>query len=263
MRTVAVANSKGGVGKTTVAVHLAHGLALQGARTLLVDLDPQAHATAWFLGLGGGSGPGLAEALLSRRIGEEHLREVEGRPGLSLLPASQTLAAAEHSLSKALGGQLVLRKVLATRARDYDFAVLDCPPALGFYVISALVASDGVLAPVPAAFLSLAGLRQLEEGVTQAREMLEVDTRILGYVLFAADPREAITAEVREALQQQAGDKLLRSEIRVSTAAKALPARQRTALDDGEDERGREDYRALVREVRGRLERPHGKRSER
>lgn len=253
MRVLAVANSKGGVGKTTLAVHLAVGLAQEGHRTLLVDLDPQGHATAWLLGLDA-SGPGVAEALLARRIAPEMLRAIDGRDRLRLLAATPALAATEHPLARAIGGQLVLRKVLEDQAQAFDYAVLDCPPALGFYVLSALCASDGVLAPVPAAFLSFAGLRQLEDGVNQARELLGVDTRILGYVLFAADPREAITEEARAGLRQEAGDKLYRAEIRVSTAAKSLPARRVTAWDPHEDDRGAEDYPAVLKETLKRLD---------
>jgi len=254
MKTLAIANAKGGTGKTTLAVHLATGLARQGKRVLLVDLDPQASATSWLLGIGHDANVGTAEALLSKRIEHDHIRPIAGRDGLFLMPATTALAASEDVISRRPLAHLTLGKVLRGVAGSYDFAILDCPPAAGFYVVSALCAADGVVAPVLGAFLSLAGLRRLEEVVAEVREGLDSTTQVLGYVLFAADPREAITAEAREILGKEAGGKLYKAEVRVSTAAKALPARRETAWDAGADPRGAEDYPAIMRETLERLD---------
>ncbi len=253
MRTLAIANAKGGTGKTTVAVHLAAGLARQGRRVLLIDLDPQGSASTWLLGIDHGVGAGTAEALLAKRIGPEHLHQVPGyEQRLMILPATAELEVSRERIASRPVAHLTLRRALRDIAGSYDYAVLDCPPAIGFLTVSALCAADAVLAPVLAAYLSLAGLRRLEELVAEVRDGLESETRILGYVLFAADPREAITAEARATLQG-AEARLFRSEVRISTAAKALPARRATAWDDGADERGSEDYRALLRETLAKL----------
>jgi chromosome partitioning protein len=253
VRTLAIANAKGGTGKTTLAVHLAVGLAVQGRRVLLVDLDPQANATAWLLGAAHPIRSGAAEALVARRIAPEHLHAIPGRERLSLLPASKALAASEPSLSRRPAPDSALRAALRSVSEAFDFAIVDCPPAAGFYVVSALVAADAVVAPVLAAFLSLAGLARLEELVADVREGIGSDLSVLGCVLFAADRREAITAEARETLQAAAGAKLYSAEVRVSTAAKVLPANRATAWDDGADERGREDYRKVLKETLTRL----------
>jgi chromosome partitioning protein len=193
--------------------------------------------------------------MLARRIAPEHL-QATGRERLSLLPATNALAASEATLSRRPAPDMALRAALRTVAADYDFAIVDCPPAAGFYVVSALVAAEAVIAPVLAAYLSLAGLRRLEELVVDVKEGVGSDLAVLGYVLFAADPREAITGEARETLRAAAGDKLFSTEVRVSTAAKALPANRATAWDDGADERGLEDYRRVIKETLARLGRP-------
>jgi chromosome partitioning protein len=253
MKTVAVAMGKGGTGKTTVAVHLAAGLARQGKRVLLADLDPTAHATAWLLGLDAVGGKGMADALREDRLAPEHLREVAERPGLTLLPATRALAGAEHALASEEGGQAILRGLLQQHSDRWDYAFLDCPPNLGFYSISALCAADGILAPLPCAFLSLAGLRLLEESVARVQKRLGARAQLLGYLLFGADAREAITEQTREVLERDAGELLYRTEVRVSTAAKALPARRLTAWDEGADQRGAEDYAGVLKETLERL----------
>lgn len=256
MKTIAIANAKGGTGKTTTAVHLAVGLAKEGRRVLLADLDPQGSATAWLMGLDGAEGSkGTAEALQAGRILDEHVHQVEDRPGLELMPATAALPSADLVLANEVAGETILRRAFEKQRDRWDFVVLDCPPNIGLTVVSALCASDGVIAPVLGAYLSLAGLRRLEETVSRIRERLDVHTKVLGYVLFAADPREAITAEARDILKKEAGGKLFRAEVRVSTAAKALPARRETAWDEASaDVRGAEDYRALLRETLMRLD---------
>lgn len=255
MRTFAIANSKGGVGKTTLAVHLATGLAREGHRVLLADLDPQANATGWLLGPLEPAARGVADVLTKGRppdAGELH--PVPGRDGLTVLPSTPSLAGADLALAGEVAGETVLRRALAPLRTRFDFVVLDCPPTLGLTVLSALCAADTVIAPVLGAYLSLTGLKRLEDTCERIRERLGARTRVLGYVLFAADPREAITAEARELLEREAPGRLLSAEVRVSTAAKALPARRETAWDEGADPRGAEDYPAVLAEIMARLE---------
>lgn len=255
MRVLALASGKGGSGKTTLAVHLAEGLRRQGRKVLLADLDPTGHATAWLLGLTGVEGRGTADALRDDRIEDAHLREVEGRPGLHVMPSTPAL----HSIGKLLAGEPrpdeILRGLLRDVGERWDVAILDCPPDLGSLTLNALCAAEGVVAPVLPGVLALGGLRALESTVaTLERRGGGQVARVLGYVLFAADPRENLTDEARELLKREAPSKLFRSEVRVSTAAKVLPLRRETAWDDGADARGAEDYPAVLREVLTRLD---------
>lgn len=254
MRTIALAGAKGGVGKTSVAIHLAEGLRRQGRRVLLIDLDPTGHLSTWLLGLDRSPGKGTAEALLDDAIGPAYYRDVEGRPGLSLMPATPALQGADLTLAQTNGGQAILRGLLGEVARSFDFAVLDCPPSLGIYTFSALCAASAVLAPVPCTPLALVGLRLLEENVALARKRLGASAAIIGFLPFAADPRESLTAETRTMLEDAAKALVYRSEVRVSAAAKALPLHRATAWDDGRDPRGREDYQAVLRETMSRWE---------
>lgn len=248
---LAVANAKGGTLKTTLAVHLAAGLARKGSRVLLVDLDPQGNASTWLLGALPET-PGAAEALRGTlRLEDAH--PVPDRPGLLVLHGGPTVAGAEIALAAEVAGETLLGRALRRHARRLDYVVLDCPPALGLTVVSALVAADGVIVPLPPAFLALAGLAHLEEMLGRVGERLGAKARLLGAVLVAADPREAITGEIRALLKGALGTKFYTAEVRVSTAAKSLPAHQRTAWEDGADARGAEDYAAVLTETLARL----------
>ncbi len=254
MIVLAVANAKGGTLKTTLAVHLAAGLARQGARVLLADLDPQGNASTWLVGDTPATA-GAAEALRGH-LTLEHTHDVPAHPGLRLLHGGPTLAGAEITLAAEVAGETLLRRALMRLAGRFEYVVLDCPPALGLTVVSALVAADGVIVPLPPAFLALAGLARLEETLDRVVERLGAKARLLGAVLVAADPREAITGEIRALLRAELGPKCYRAEVRVSTAAKALPAHRRTAWDDGADPRGAEDYAAVLTETLKRLRAP-------
>lgn len=254
MITLAVANAKGGVGKSTTAVHLATGFARQKKKVLFVDLDPQANSTQWLLGELPPETKGAADLLLNDGPpSKEEIHAVPERERLWMVPATPKLATTDVFLAQAAGGQMVLRDALAELAKEYDYAILDCPPNFNVTVLNALCASDGVIAPVLAAFMSLAGLQRLEDTIQRIKKRLNVRTSVLGYVLFAADSREAITTEARNLLRQAAGEKLFKSEIRVSTAAKSLPAHRKVAWDAGADERGAEDYKSLLKELSGHL----------
>jgi chromosome partitioning protein len=253
---LAVANAKGGSGKTSLAVHLAAGLARQHQRVLLVDLDPQGNASTWLLGTLPTT-PGAAEALRGHlRLEDAHA--VPDRPGLVVLAGGPALAGVEIALAAEVAGETLLRRALGRHTGRVDYVVLDCPPALGLTVVSALVAADGVIVPLPPAFLALAGLAHLQETLDRVRERLGATARLLGVVLVAADPREAITGEIRALLRRELGGTCYRAEVRVSTAAKALPAHQRTAWDDDADPRGAKDYTAVLTETLTRLRR-HGR----
>ncbi|HTP49483.1 MAG TPA: ParA family protein [Anaeromyxobacteraceae bacterium] len=247
MRTIAVAGGKGGSGKTSVAVHLAVGLARRRKRVLLVDLDPTRHASTWLLGPLS-EAKGIADVLLEERVRPEHRHHVED--GLEVLPATRALQSLDLKLANEPGGQFILRRALED-LENIDFTLLDCPPALGYFTTAAVFAADAILAPLACSPLCLAGLELLEEHVSLMSRRAKSAPLRVDLVLFAADSREALTAETRALLESKAGKRLMRSEIRVSTAGKMLPTRRKTAWDGG-DPRGAEDYAALLAEVLGR-----------
>jgi chromosome partitioning protein len=181
-RVIAIANQKGGVGKTTTSINLGAALAERGKKVLLIDVDPQASATLAVTGREDVS-PSLADVLLNDYPAE---RATIGTsvPGVFLLPSNITLANAEVQLLATVGRELVMRPVVASFAADYDFILLDCPPSLGVLTVAALMAGSELLVPVRCHLLSMVGLKQFFDTVELVRTRLaHRDLRILGVLV--------------------------------------------------------------------------------
>lgn len=223
----------------------------------MVDLDFQANATKWLLGLRerpGADVPGLPTVLeRGTAPSDEELHPSPLAEGLHVLPSTAAIQSAEFAIANTPAGQTHLRTALAGARKRFDFVIIDCAPSLGAAVISGLCAADAVFVPVPPAFLSLSGVRDLEDAVQRLRVGFKVATRVRGYTLFSVDGREGVSVATRQLLQKFAGEKLMDSEIRISTAGKQLPEKHLTAWDAGADPRGAEDYAAVLDEVLRRV----------
>jgi chromosome partitioning protein len=220
MHVLAVVAQKGGVGKTSTVVHVAAALAARGVRVLVVDLDPQAAATAL---LAASPARGTADVLLDGADLAEVVTPTEA--GVDLCGATPAMARAELALAAVDGREGVLRDALAAAPRDrWHMAVLDTPPSLGLLTVNALVAATATLTPVLPTFLSLLSVRQLEATVATVRQRLNPKLRPLGYLLCAVDARERLAAEVRESLQTHAPRAVWPQEVRVDAKAKAALA---------------------------------------
>ena len=227
MRTVAIANQKGGVGKTTTAVNLAAGLAQNGKRVLLIDLDPQANATTG-LGLGGSATATIYHALL----GELPLSAVllNAFPeGLSLAPSSPDLAGAEVELYGRPDRERRLQDALAPVA-GFDYALIDCPPALNMLTINALVAADSVLIPMQCEYYALEGLTQLLGTVRRVRAQLNPRLEVHGLLRTMFDNRNRLASEVALELERHFPDKLYQTVVPRNIRLAEAPSFGRAAL---------------------------------
>jgi chromosome partitioning protein len=263
MRSIAIINQKGGVGKTTTAVNLSAALAASGQRIGLVDLDPQAHASL-HLGLGPHREvPNIYEVL----TGSRQLADVwqQAEPNLWVAPSHIDLAAAEVELAGVVGRELILRDALtdAARAPDgepFDTVLIDCPPSLGILTINALAAVDDVLLPLQPHYLALHGLSKLLQTIDLVRRRLNDRLRLAGVVLCLFESGTRLAAEVSADVQAFFGDSagrqqawqdvhLFEARIRRNIRLAEAPSFEQSIFRYAAQSAGADDYNALAEEV--------------
>jgi chromosome partitioning protein len=244
---LAIANQKGGVGKTTTAVNLATALAAAGQQVVLVDFDPQGNAST-AMGLGRDDRmPGAYELLTDSATAHTAARDTMV-PGLRIIPTGQALAGAEIELVDMPARTTLLRRALASLT-NVDWLIIDCPPSIGLLTLNALVAADDVLVPLQTEFLALEGLTQMLATIEQVRARGNPRLDLLGIVLTMYDRRnklsEAVEADVRAAL----GNKVLKTVIPRNVRLSEAPSHGMPALLYDMRAPGSEAYMALAREL--------------
>lgn len=246
--TVALVNNKGGVGKTTSAVNLAAGIAAEGRRVLLADLDAQGSASL-SLGLSRTDlQPGTAEVLLEGRLIRDAVRP-STVAGLDILAGSMKLASADLALSDVKGREAVLKTALAPLRSDYGFIILDCPPSLGLLTVNALTAADFFLVPLTPDYLALEGLVNLTEAVERIDAGIGIKPGLLGIILTLADGRLNVTEEIGGMIRRHYGKTVFKTVIPINVRLKEAPSFGKTIFAYDNASAGAEAYRALTKEV--------------
>ena len=247
-RVIAVANQKGGVGKTTTAVNLAASLAATQRRVLLIDSDPQGNAT---MGCGVDKrtlGVSMIDVLLGESDAAGALLPVDPG-GFTLLPGNQDLVAAEVQLMSKIGRELKLRQALKPIRGLYDVVVIDCPPALNLLTVNALVAADSVLVPMQCEYYALEGLSALMSTIEQIRASVNAELELEGILRTMFDPRNNLSNEVSAQLLMHFGDKVFRTVIPRNVRLAEAPSFGKAALYYDRESRGALAYLALAGEL--------------
>jgi chromosome partitioning protein len=211
-KIIALANQKGGVGKTTTAVNIASSLGILGKKVLLVDLDPQGSATS-SLGVFKRSLRFSTADLLIGGCGFDRACIKTRFKGLDLIPANVSLAATEFDLIETEGGEAALRRALAAARDDYDIILLDCPPSLGMLTVNAMVASDGVIIPMQCEFYALEGLAQLSVTINRIKSNFNSNLNITGILITMYNSRLLLSLQVIGELKKHYSDKLFPTQI--------------------------------------------------
>jgi chromosome partitioning protein len=245
---IAIANQKGGVGKTTTAVNLAAAFALKNHRTLLIDLDPQANTTLTFFSPEEITGS-IYDVLSDQRLSVTQVVHPTKLANLCLVPAKIALAKLEGNLVAQFDAPYRLKDALGSAKNDFDLIVIDTPPALGIITVNALVAAHYLLVPIQASYYSLEGTDDLLETLERIRARPNPELQLLGVIVTLYDKRTNLARDIYKQVREVFGDKVFKTVIGKNVRLEESPAYKETIFSFAPDSTGAAEYAQLAGEV--------------
>lgn len=243
MKTISILNHKGGTGKTTSAINLGAGLARRGKKVLLVDVDPQANLTE-------GLGVRNTEISIYDSIRDSRkLPIIRISENLDLVPSSMDLLGAELEIVSKMGREKIITKLLKPLKNNYDYIILDCPPALGLLTINAIVASDTVLLPLEAEYFAYKGIDRLIGVIDQVKEHFNEDLTIGGVFITKCNNQRMLTQTIVNSITEHFHERVFDTKIRINVSLSEAQLQGQSIFDYAPDSNGAKDYEMLVEEL--------------